>query len=95
MDTIITYILAGVGTGIFGALIYGIRWLIRIGALMDMRSKQMTVLFRVQLYQTRALKATLEAVGRNEINGNVDRALLDLQKAEEEMNGHNGVFAWQ
>lgn len=70
------------------ALIAGIKWLFSIKRTLDslagavsQMSSDVCDLYRIQLPQLAAQRATLEAF-KGEINGNVDRALQKVEEAE-------------
>ena len=101
MSTILQYFLAGIGTLLLTSTIASLRWLFglkttidKIASYNERRGEQMQVLFKVQLHQIHAQRATLEVVARREENGNVDRAFKALELAEHEMNQHATDNAW-
>jgi hypothetical protein len=58
------------------------------------RSDQMKTLFTVQVLQIQALKTIIEVVARGEINGNVDKALADMVRANDALQDHASNNAW-
>lgn len=101
MITVLQAVLAGVGTALTGLLIANLRWFISIKKTVDKiqkynerRSKQMQVLFQVQLYEITAQRTTLEVLTKQQINGNVDEAFQALRCAENVMQEFAQNEAW-
>ncbi len=92
--------------GVAGASVVGLlgiiaKWLWNIrNVLTDVkfsdnrRSEQMRTLFTVQVLQIQALKTIIEVVARGEKNGNVDKALADMIRANDALQDHASNNAW-
>ncbi len=100
-EQIINGIIGVAGASIVGLLAIIAKWLWNIRDVMttvkhsDMRrSDQMRTLFNVQVLQINALKTIIEVVGKGDSNGNVDKALGDMNRANEALQDHASNNAW-
>lgn len=94
LDYLQEFVIGGivvVSGAIATALIAGVRWLFSIKGTLDSlvstvskMSADVCDLYRIQLPQLAAQRATLEAF-KGEVNGNVDRALAKVEEAEKIM----------
>jgi len=102
MNIIIQTILAGLSTVAVGIMIAALKWLLSIRKTTARteersvrRSKQMQVLFTVQLHQIKAQRTTLEVVSKRSHNGNINAAFKELDAAETKMNEFASKEAWK
>jgi hypothetical protein len=100
MDTLLKVILSTAATGVMTLLVASARWLLsinkttkRIETQNTRRSKQMQVLFQVQLHLIKAQRTGLKILHRS--NGKASAAYAELDAAEELMNQFANDEAWK